>query len=328
MTPSTQSPAAPGTVLVVEDDPQMRRVISRVLESEQHTVIAVCDGDVALATIATAPPDIVLLDVSLPTINGFEVCERIKNDPATRLIPIVLITGLDAAEHRIAGIEAGADDFLSKPFDPQELTARVRSLIRLRRYTNELESIESLIMSLALTIEARDAYTDGHCQRLARYATALGAAIGLDDDAIGALMRGGYLHDVGKVGVPDAVLLKPATLTAAEYEIMKQHTVIGDRLCGNLHSLAGVRSIIRHHHERLDGSGYPDRLEGDDIPLLAQIVGIVDAFDAMTTARPYRSAMPVERACAELTADANRARFSTTLVTTFIDLARSGHRFA
>ena len=326
MTPPINAPAS-GTVLVVEDDPQMRRLIVRVLEADQHLLTTVGDGDAALASIAASPPDIILLDVSLPTISGFELCERIKNEPATRLIPIVVVTGLDAPEHRIAGIEAGADDFLTKPFDPQELRARVRSLIRLRHYTDELESIESLIISLALTIEARDAYTDGHCQRLARYATALGAAMGMDDDAIGSLLRGGYLHDVGKVGVPDAVLLKPATLTADEYELMKQHTIIGDRLCGNLHSLAGVRSIIRHHHERLDGSGYPDGLHGDEIPQLAQIVGIVDAFDAMTTSRPYRSAMSVQHACTELTADADRGRFSATLVSTFIDLVRSGHHF-
>lgn len=305
----------------------MRRVIARVLESERHTVSAVCDAESALASIATSPPDIVILDVSLPTMSGFEVCQTLKDDPATRLIPIVLVTGLNAPENRIAGIEAGADDFLSKPFDPQELKARVRSLIRLRRYTNELESAESVIISLALTIEARDAYTEGHCQRLAGFATALGAAIGLEDEAIGALHRGGYLHDLGKVGIPDAVLLKPDKLTAEEYEVMKQHTVIGDTLCGNLRSLAPVRPIVRHHHERLDGSGYPDALRGDAIPQLAQIVGIVDAFDAMTTSRPYRAALTRDHACGELQRDVDRGKFDSTLVSTFLDLVRRGHRF-
>jgi len=312
----------------VDDDPQMRRVITRVLESEQHTVSAVCDAEAALASIASTPPDIVILDVSLPTMSGFEACHTLKNDPTTRLIPVVLVTGLNAPENRIAGIEAGADDFLSKPFDPQELKARVRSLIRLRRYTNELESAESVIISLALTIEARDAYTEGHCQRLAGYATALGAAIGLELEAIGALYRGGYLHDLGKVGVPDAVLLKPDKLTAEEYEIMKQHTVIGDTLCGNLRSLAAVRPIVRHHHERLDGSGYPDGLRGDAIPQLAQIVGIVDAFDAMTTSRPYRVALSRDHAAAELLIDVGKGKFDAALVSTFLDLVRRGQHFA
>jgi putative two-component system response regulator len=331
MTAQSQSPepASPrGTILVVEDDAQMTRLLTRFLESERHVVTAVHDGEAALASIAASPPDVILLDVFLPTINGFEICHILKENPATRLIPIVLMTGFNAPEHRIAGMNAGADDFLSKPFDPQELKTRVRSLVRLRRYTNELESAESVILSLALTIEARDAYTDGHCQRLARYATALGAAIGLEADALAALQRGGYLHDVGKVGVPDAVLLKPERLTAGEYEIMKQHTVIGDTLCGNLRSLAAVRPIIRHHHERLDGSGYPDGLRGDAIPLVAQIVSIVDAFDAMTTSRPYRPALTTEHACVELTDDARHGKLNADLVTTFVDLVRGGQLFA
>ena len=212
-----------------------------------------------------------------------------KND-ATRLTPVVLITALNEREGKIRWINSGADDFLTKPIDAHELKARVRSLVRLKRYTDDLDSAESVILSLALTIEARDTYTEGHCQRLAGYATALGARLNLNDEDMAALHRGGFLHDIGKVGISDAVLLKPARLSEREYEDVKRHTVIGDRLCGELRSLRQVRPIVRHHHERLDGSGYPDGLSGDAIPLLAQIMGVVDVYDAVTTARPYKPA--------------------------------------
>ena len=171
-------------------------------------------------------------------------------------------------------------------------------MLRIKGYTDELDSAESVIVSLALTIEARDSTTEGHCQRLAQYAFALGQALGLNDDDLSALARGGYLHDVGKIGIPDGVLLKPGPLTPDEYELIKQHPIVGERLCGELRSLRNVRPIVRHHHERLDGSGYPDGLSGDAIPLLAQITSIVDVFDALTTERPYRAALPIAAAAA------------------------------
>ena len=197
----------------------------------------------------------------MPHMDGFEACRAIKQDRSTRLIPVVLVTSLDDTASRMRGIEAGADDFISKPFNAPELRARVRSLLRIKGYTDELDSAESVIVSLALTIEARDSTTEGHCQRLAQYAFALGQALGLNDDDLSALARGGYLHDVGKIGIPDGVLLKPGPLTRDEYELIKQHPIVGERLCGELRSLRNVRPIVRHHHERLDGSGYPDGLQ-------------------------------------------------------------------
>jgi len=184
----------------------------------------------------------------------------------------------------------------------------------LKRYTDELDSAESIILSLALTIEARDPYTHGHCQRLAAYALLIGDRIGVSDEQLSALNRGGYLHDVGKIGIPDAVLLKPGGLTRDEYDRLKGHTLIGDRLCGDLRALALVRPIVRHHHERLDGSGYPDGLRGDAVPLLAQIIAIVDEFDAITTTRPYREAMPPDRAFDQLSKDAKRGLLNPDLV--------------
>ena len=320
---SERAPLGP-TILVVDDERPNREWLVRLLSHRGYAVESVGDGEAALAAVEAMRPDVILLDVGLPGVDGFEVCREIKQRSATRLIPVVLVTGLHDRQHRVRGIEAGADDFLSKPFDVEELTARVASLVRLKRYTDDLESAESIILSLALTVEARDPYTDGHCQRLAAYATALGTQLNLPDDQIAALRRGGYLHDVGKIAVPDAVLQKPSRLTSAEYETMKQHPVIGERLCGELRSLAAVRPIVRHHHERRDGSGYPDGLRGDEIPLLAQVIGIVDAYDAITTTRPYRAALPAQHAYEELSRDAAHGLHRPDLVGAFLALGASG----
>jgi putative two-component system response regulator len=289
-----------GTILVVEDSDANARLLERLLTRDGYRVQFAHDGVEALEAVNRDSPDLVLMDVMMPALDGFETCRRLKGQPATRLIPVVLVTALQDRGDRIRGLEVGADDFVTKPVHAAELTARVRSLVRIKRYTDDLDTAESVILSLALTIEARDATTEGHCQRLAHYAVRLGRELGLADEAIDALARGGFLHDIGKVGIPDAVLLKPSPLTPEEFAIMKQHTVIGDRLCGELRSLRRVRPIVRHHHERLDGSGYPDGLRGTAVPLLAQIMGIVDVFDALTTPRPYKPALSVARALEEL----------------------------
>ena len=308
-----------GTVLVVDDIAGNCRLIESLLAPDGHVVRTASDGDEAVRSVHDAPPDLVLMDVMMPKVDGFEACRAIKQDSSTRLIPVVLVPALNDPASRIRGIEAGADDFVSKPFNAPELRARVRSLLRIKRYTDDLDSAESVIISLALTIEARDRTTDGHCQRLAQYGSAFGRSLGLDEGDVSALERGGFLHDVGKVGIPDAVLLKPGPLTPEAYELIKQHTVIGDRLCGELRSLRKVRPIVRHHHERLDGSGYPDGLRGEAIPLLAHIMGIVDVFDALTTARPYRVALPVARAAEELRRDVARGWRRADLVAMFLD---------
>jgi putative two-component system response regulator len=313
-----------GRILVVDNGDPNLRLLTRLLVSDGHLIDRVDDGEEALQHVARQPPDLVLLDLQMPKMTGLQVCREIKRQSSTRLIPVVLITALQDSADRIQGIDAGADDFITKPFNAHELCARVRSLIRLKRYTDDLDTAESVILSLALTIEARDPSTDGHCQRLASYAARLGARLGLGDDERAALERGGYLHDIGKIGIPDAVLLKPGSLTPAEYEQMKSHTLIGDRLCGGLRSLRQVRSIVRCHHERLDGTGYPDGLRGSAIPLLAQVIGIVDVFDALTTARPYKPALSRERACEELRIEVKRGWRDRDLVETFIHLASDG----
>ena len=258
-------------------------------------------------------------------MDGFATCRELKRGPSTRLIPVVLVTGLNDSAARIEGIEAGADDFLTKPFDIPELRARVRSLLRNKRLTDDLDSAGSVVVSLALTIEARDAYTNGHCQRVATYAIALGRGLELGADDLDALERGGFIHDIGKIGIPDAILLKPGRLTPTEFEIVKQHTVIGDQLCAKLRSLARVRPIVRHHHERCDGSGYPDPLVGDAIPLLAQIISIADTFDAATTERPYKAAVSFEEAVRQLAQEVAIGWRRAALVDIFARLVSANH---
>jgi putative two-component system response regulator len=297
--------------------------LKQLLELDGHEVLTATNARDALDLISHESPDVVLTDVVMPGLTGLDLCRELKNNPATRLIPVVLVTALSDSDDRIEGINAGADDFLSKPVNSAELRARVRSLIRLKRHTDELDSAESVIISLALTIEARDPYTEGHCERLAKYATALGAQLGLPPDDLAALFRGGFLHDIGKVGVPDAILRKTSALTTSEFDQMKVHTVTGDRLCGQLRSLRRVRPIVRHHHERLNGTGYPDGLKGDDIPLLAQITGLVDVYDALTTDRPYRQRCSQDEAFGLLVDEVNRGWRARPLVDEFIKLLRA-----
>jgi putative two-component system response regulator len=311
-------PATSGTVLVVDDMDSNRRLLARLLAAEGYQVHTAQDGDEALARVAECHPDVILMDVRMPHRDGFSACSVLKGQPDTRLVPVVLMTGAAERADRVHAIEAGADDFLTKPIDETELRARVKSLVLLKRYTDDLDSAESVILSLALTVEARDPSTEGHCQRLAAHAVNLGRRLRLPDDELAALHRGGYLHDLGKIGIPDAILHKPGPLTPDEYAHMKEHAIIGERLCGSLRFLSRVRPIIRHHHERLDGSGYPDGLRGDEIPWLAQIIGVVDVYDALTTWRPYKSALSVQAAIDELRQEVNRGWRSPVLVNEFL----------
>lgn len=309
-----------GPILVVDDEPLNVELLRRLMTRRGYEVMTADNGARALERVAERRPELVLLDVQMPELDGFEVCRRIKGDADTRFIPVVLITALSASEDRVRGIEAGADDFVSKPFVIAELEARVNALLRAKRHTDELDSAEKMILTLALTIEARDPYTSGHCERLANFATALGSELGVSEPDMVALYRGGFLHDVGKVGTPDAILLKQGPLTPDEMRTMQEHTVIGDRLCGELHSLTAVRPIVRSHHERLDGTGYPDGLRGDEIPFLAQIMCVVDCYDAMTTQRPYKKAFTMEDAIAQLRADVQKGWKDPRLVETFAGL--------
>lgn len=305
------------SILVADDDEVTAKLLKRLLTREGHRVTVVSSATDVLRMCATTPPDLVVIDLVSPSGHAFDVCRKLKEEPATRFIPIVMMTSQVDRQHRIQGIDAGADEFLSKPFDSATLYARIRSLVRLKRQTDELESAEAVILGLGATIEARDPCTRGHCQRLANYATTLGHSLGLDGDDLHALERGGFLHDIGKIAVPDAVLLKDGKLDPSESKVMREHPVVGDGLCAGFRSLQNVRPIVRSHHERLDGTGYPDGLKNTQVPLLAQIVAIVDVFDALTTERPYRAAQPREEALEVLAEEASKGWRDRSLVEAF-----------
>jgi putative two-component system response regulator len=288
----------PKTILVADDHEASLAGLAELLSAEGFKVVTARDGQMALAEFQRAQPDLVLSDVKMPVLTGIEVCRHIKNNPETRLVPLVLITGLTAIQDRVDGIEAGADDFLNKPVERLQLIARVRSLLRQKAYTDELERAESVLFALAMSIEGKDPYTEGHCQRLAEHSARLGEVLGLEGPQIIALRRAGLVHDIGKVAVPDSILFKPGRLTASEKKIMQRHPVVGERICSPLKSFQLVLPIIRHHHEKMDGSGYPDKLKGEAIPLTARILQVVDVFDALTTSRPYKSALAVDEALA------------------------------
>jgi len=256
----------------------------------------------------------------MPGKSGYELCRELKDTAATRLIPFVLITGLSEREDRVRGIEAGADDFLNKPIFPEELFARVKSLIKLKEFTDELETAESVLCTLGLSVESRDPYTEGHCERLAENASNLGRHLKLHEEEIIALRRGGYLHDLGKIAVPDEILKKGANLTGDEWTIMKRHPLTGETICRPLRSLRLVLPIIRSHHEHFNGSGYPDGLKGQNIPLLARILQVVDVYDALRTARPYKPALSHEQAAITMREEACLGLWDEELVVEFFSM--------
>jgi putative two-component system response regulator len=312
-------------ILIVDDESAARIALATLLRREGFEVRDVSNGDAALTECASFRPDLILLDIVMPGVDGFEVCRRIKATPETRLTPVVLITGLSATGDRIKGINAGADDFLSKPIDFNELLARTRSLLRLKQYTDELENAEGVLFSLALSIEARDPYTSGHCERLAEMSARLGERLGLPEEDIRALRRAGIVHDIGKVVVPDAILLKPGPLSADETEMMRKHPVVGERICAPLRTFRLVLPIIRHHHERHDGSGYPDGLRGEEIPLSAAILQLADVYDALTTDRPYRKASSPETALEIMDEEATLGWWDRALFDNFRAMICNGH---
>jgi putative two-component system response regulator len=307
-------------VLVVDDNPNTMTLMRDLLSARGYEVVAVPDAAHAEAEILSRVPDLVLSDVVMPGKSGYELCRELKENPSTRLVPFVLMTGLSEREDRVRGIEAGADDFLSKPIFPEELFARVKSLIKLKEFTDELETAESVLCTLGLSVESRDPYTEGHCERLAVNASSLGRHIHLDEEEVVALRRGGYLHDLGKIAVPDEILKKGANLTPEEWAIMKRHPITGENICRPLKSLRPVLPIIRSHHEHFDGSGYPDGLEGRDIPLLARILQVVDVYDALRTARPYKPALSHDQAALTMRDEAHAGLWDQDLVAEFFSM--------
>lgn len=310
----------PPRILVIDDNADTMELMQELLSSRGYSVVAAGSAGEAEAEIRREQPDLILSDVIMPGKSGYELCRELKENPATRLIPFVLITGLSDRQDRLQGIEAGADDFLNKPIYAEELFARVKSLLKLKEFTDELETAESVLCTLGRSVESRDPYTEGHCERLAHNASALGRHLGLDEESIVALRRGGFLHDLGKISVPDEILKKGSNLTPEEWLVMKQHPITGENICKPLKSLRLVLPIIRNHHEHADGSGYPDRLSRNDIPLLARILQVVDVYDALRTTRPYKPALTHEQSAVTMRHEAQSGLWDEELVIEFFTL--------
>jgi putative two-component system response regulator len=313
-----------GTVLVADDQAANRELLDELLSSEGFNVLTAADGAAALEHLNLVNIDLVLLDVMMPELNGFEVCAKIKANPETYLIPVVLVTALSDKQDRIEGIRAGADDFLTRPVDRTELLTRVRSLVKLKHRTDELERAESVLFTLARSIEGKDPYTHGHCERLMNYSVSLGEHLGLIEEQITALRRAGIVHDIGKIAVPDAILLKPGKLTPEEWKLIQEHPVVGERICAPLKSFRAVLPIIRHHHEKFNGSGYPDGLRAEAIPVTARILQIVDVYDALTTVRPYKPAFSITDALQTMKEEVAKGWWDPQIFHEFERLVRTG----
>jgi putative two-component system response regulator len=288
--------------LVVDDNPEVREVLCHALRAEGYEVDSASDGLEALQLVHLLMPDLVLLDIDMPGLNGDEVCRQIKQGPTTRLIPVVMITGNDRDNGKLAAWDYGADEFLTKPFRVIEVIARCRSLLRIKRLVEERDSAETVLFALARTVEAKSAFTHGHSERVTNLSLRLARRCGIGPDGLELLRKGALLHDIGKIAIPDDILNKPGKLTAEEYDTIKKHPTQGAHILEPLASLRDVLPMVRWHHERFDGAGYPDRLAGTDIPLLVRVLSVCDVFDSLSSDRPYRNALPLSR-CLEIHRD-------------------------
>lgn len=311
-------------ILVADGSQQSVELIQAMLTLAGYEVLIAGDGEQALQTIVEKSPDLVLLDVMMPKLNGYQICARLKADEETRLIPVILISPR-GGEDRIRAIEAGSDDLVDRAVSRIELLARVRSLIQTKRLNDELVSLENAIIALATAIEAKDPYTQGHIERVTVYTSSLGREVGLTVEEQRLLRKGSIIHDVGKIGIREAVLLKQGILTEDDFEHLKTHTIIGNRICQPLRSPL-ISQIVRHHHERYDGRGYPDRLAAEEIPLFARIMAITDAYDALTSERPYRRRLSQGESLAVLREEAGK-QFDPVLASIFIDLVHHDRLF-
>ena len=310
-----------GTVLIVDDLEINRRLLKAMLKAGGYRFLEARRATDALNILETEKIDLVIMDLMIPEMSGPEFCRRLKANRNTQLVPILMITSVQGIENEIQGIDSGADEFLLKPLHPAVVRARVRAMLRNKAVVDSLEEAESILFALAQAVEQRDEYTAGHCQRLATYSVAMGMALGLSRSELLALHRGGYLHDIGKICIPDAILFSPDRLTEDQWKLMRQHTVKGEDICRPMKTLAAVLPIIRSHHERWDGTGYPDGLRADEIPMLARILQVVDIYDALTTARPYKAAFTHQKALEILNEEAQKGWRDVELVSLFAELS-------
>ena len=313
----------PATVLVVDSEEINRRLLKAIFKTTPYKILEAHRASEATALLHSEKIDLVILDLMLPEMSGPELCRWMKARRATQLIPVLMITNLQGVENEIVGISSGADEFLIKPLHPAVVRTRVRAMLRNKSLIDSLEEAETILLALAQTVEHRDPYTGKHCQRLAVASVMLGEALGLGSQDLTALYRGGYLHDIGKIGIPDVILFKQGALTDEEWEVMRSHPTRGEEICRPMQSLAPVLPIIRNHHERWDGSGYPDGLAGEDIPLLARIMQVADIYDALTTERPYKPALSQVDAFAVMEEEVRRGWRDPELVPLFASIIQT-----
>lgn len=305
-------------VAVIEDDAAVRRVLSRILEDAGYAVLAMPDGESGLRTVTEHLPDMLILDLTLPRVDGLEICRRLRADPRTVTLPIIVLTAHTSTSDMVAALDAGADDFVTKPFQQVELLARLRSSFRTREVIRRMEQAHDIVVALANAVEAKDLGLKDHCRYLAYRSARLAAYVGLREGELEGVAYGALLHDIGKIGISEHVLHKPGPLTDEEFSVMREHPEIGERICDPLRMSRDFTPIIRHHHERWDGTGYPDGLKGEGIPLGARIVALADAFDAIVRGRPYRAARTTEEAYDELRKHSG-TQFDPGLVPLFIE---------
>jgi len=311
---------SPARVLVVDDMSPNRELVKQVLSSDQYHVTEAGDGATALELISKHEFDAVLLDVMMPGMDGFEVCEAIRKNPDNALLPILLLSALGGPDDVAQGMKVGANDYISKPFNGVELKARLKASVEHKRLTDRLGDIESVLFPLARMVEARDENTGDHCDRLIHMGLVFGKELGLDYDQLESLRRGSVLHDIGKLGIPDAILLKKGKLDGDEWEVMKQHPAIGAALCSPLKTMRGTVDIIRCHHEKWNGSGYPAGLKGEQIPYLARVFQVIDIYDALSTERPFKLAFPKEKVIQIMQEETEKGFWDPELVDRFLNL--------
>lgn len=320
---ASSTPRSP-RILIVDDNPTNIELIRKQLHGNDYTFETAQNGVEALEKVKGWHPDLLLLDLMMPIMGGYEVCKTLKADKEYRFIPIIIITALTEMDDKLKAIDMGADDFLIKPINKLELATRVRSLLRVKTLYDDLDTSENILFSLARALEAKDPYTRGHSERVARYCRKLAQALRLPEPEQEAIWRGGLLHDIGKIGIQEAILHKSGPLTAEEMAHIRTHPEKGYDICCSLKSLSPALTVIRNHHERFDGCGHPDSLGSEEIPLLARIASIADAFDAMTTDRPYRKAMTFEEALGILDREKDHGQWDTRLVVEFTKVLRNG----
>ena len=305
-------------ILIVDGEEINRRLLKAIFKTAPYRILEARKASEAIGLLQSEKIDLVILDLRLPEMSGPELCRWMKASRQTQLVPVLMVTSLQGIENENAGISSGADEFLFKPLHPAVVRTRVRAMLRNKALIDSLEEAETILFALAQAVEHRDTFTGQHCQRLSIAAVMLGEALGLSNVDLTALFRGGYLHDIGKISIPDAILFKQGLLTPEEWDVMRSHPIKGEDICRAMKSLRPVLPIIRNHHERWDGSGYPDGLAGEDIPLNARILQVADIYDALTTERPYKPALSIQEAFAVMEEEVRRGWRDPELVPLFI----------